>query len=91
MYKKGKSEFGGIISLVLVFGLIIFVISFSAFVLGNIKSTQTANSTEYNTTTNALAGLSGISKLFSPMGILVATVIIIILIFTIFQVAKKFN
>jgi len=91
MSKKGEVGFGAAIGVVLFFALVIFVISFSAYVLGNIKETQTSGTDEYKITNASIKGLSAISKNAVTIGIITAVVIVCVLIFVLYKTAKTFT
>ena len=80
MDKKGASGIGIILPIVLAFGAIAIMIGLTSFALNNIKSTQTADTTEYNATQSVSEGIETFASLFPALGVLVGAIIVIIII-----------
>jgi len=66
---------------VLLFGVLIVGSTIMASVVGNIQSTQTANSAPANISANGLSAFLTMSTLFSPVGLVIIAALIIAVLF----------
>jgi len=63
--------------LVLLLGVAVIVAAIVAQILGTIRSTQTANSYEYNVSTKGLDAVKNIGDWFPTIGIVIAAAVVI--------------
>ena len=91
MNKQGKNELGLVIGIIGAFAIVLFIAAMSTYVLGNMKDTQVGNSTEYNSTVHILQGFTALSKMFSPIGIIVGAVVIVLFVIVVAHQAKRLS
>jgi NADH:ubiquinone oxidoreductase subunit 6 (subunit J) len=87
-HKKGYLSLSMLPTAVIVFAVAVIVTAIMGTVLGQIQTTQTANTVAYNVTNYGLVGLNTLATFFSPIAVIIAAVVIIGLILGAFAVTR---
>ena len=86
--KKGYT-IGDLPWLAITFGIGVIVLSIVAQIVGDVKSTQTSDTFEYNVSNKGLAGLTKIANWMPTVGLVLGAVILIVALSVLFVMRFK--
>jgi len=88
MNKKGKG-IGVMMPIIIMFFMVVVGFALTAFVLGNIKTTQITNSTEWNTTNSVSEGIGVFADLMPGAGVVIGVAFIIFILIAFISVLSR--